>query len=84
MDPWAIHGLEEWAARAKGMALAVERFDRKQGDRRVHMEELAQVLDIPTARDRAKYKGANFETVAVFVSELCASTASTRSSTGSC
>jgi serine/threonine-protein kinase HipA len=53
-----------------GRALAVERFDRKDGDNRTHMEELAQVLEVPTARLDAKYKYANFETVAIFVAAL--------------
>jgi serine/threonine-protein kinase HipA len=70
VDPADVTGLEKWAAATKGMALAVERFDRRAGDTRVHMEELAQVLNIPTARERAKYKGANFETVAIFVGAL--------------
>lgn len=70
INPASVAGLEEWAAVARGPALAVERFDRRAGDQRVHMEELAQILDIPTARDRAKYKGANFETVAIFVGAL--------------
>lgn len=69
VDPAGVTGLEEWAAATKGMALAVERFDRRAGDMRVHMEELAQVLNIPTARERAKYR-ANFETVAIFVGAL--------------
>ncbi len=70
IDPAGVTGLEEWATVARGSALAVERFDRHGGDRRVHMEELAQILNIPTARDRAKYKGTNFETVAIFVGAL--------------
>lgn len=70
IDPAGVSGLEEWAAATMGNALAVERFDRREGDTRVHMEELAQILNIPTARDQAKYKGANFETVAIFVGAL--------------
>jgi serine/threonine-protein kinase HipA len=65
-----VVGLEDWAATTKGKALAIERFDRREGDLRVHMEELAQVLNIPTARERAKYTKANFETVAIFVGAL--------------
>lgn len=34
------------------------------------MEELAQILNISTARERAKYSSANFETIAVFVAAL--------------
>ncbi|MEO7193411.1 MAG: type II toxin-antitoxin system HipA family toxin [Pseudonocardiaceae bacterium] len=65
-----VAGLEDWATAVKGKALAIERFDRREGDLRVHMEELAQVLNIPTASERAKYTSANFETVAIFVGEL--------------
>lgn len=68
--PSDVVGLEGWASRVKGMALAVERFDRRGSDRRVHMEELAQILNISTARERAKYSSANFETIAVFVAAL--------------
>lgn len=70
VTPSTVRGLEEWAATTTRLALAIERFDRKADDRRVHMEELAQVLNTPTSPDRAKYQGANFETVAVFVSAL--------------
>ncbi|MGH3869450.1 MAG: type II toxin-antitoxin system HipA family toxin [Pseudonocardiaceae bacterium] len=65
-----VAGLEDWATAVKGKALAIERFDRREGDLRVHMEELAQVLNIPTASERAKYTRANFEAVAIFVGEL--------------
>ncbi len=71
MPPSEVTGLEEWSTRVGGMALAVARFDRKSGDTRVHMEEIAQVLDIPTARGSAKYSRANFETIAVVVAALC-------------
>lgn len=70
IEPATVRGLEEWAAVTRGKALAVGRFDRRAGDLRIHMEELAQIINIPTARDRAKYKGTNFETVAIFVSAL--------------
>ena len=70
IDPSTVAGLEEWARKVGGSALAVERFDRRPEDGRVHMEELAQVLNIPTGRERAKYGGANFETIAVFVAAL--------------
>ena len=66
----SISGLEEWAERVRDPVLIVDRFDRKSGDRRVHMEELAQVLNIPTARQDAKYVRANFETVASYVGAL--------------
>jgi serine/threonine-protein kinase HipA len=35
------------------------------------MEELAQIIGVPTADDNAKYRRANFETIAVFVEALC-------------
>jgi serine/threonine-protein kinase HipA len=35
------------------------------------MEELAQILNIPTARENAKYERANFETIATFIGALC-------------
>jgi serine/threonine-protein kinase HipA len=58
-----VEGLPEWATGAPGNVLAVERFDRLAGGGRVHFEELAQVLDIPTASDDAKYARGNLETV---------------------
>jgi serine/threonine-protein kinase HipA len=71
VSPHDVTGLEDWARRSVGMALAVRRFDRRDDDVRIHMEELAQVMDIPTAVDRAKYTRANFETIAIFVGALC-------------
>lgn len=71
VSPHDVRGLEEWARRSHGMALAVTRFDRRDDDVRVHMEELAQVMDIPTAVERAKYTRANFETIAKLVAGLC-------------
>lgn len=66
-----ISGLAKWVPWVgEAPVLAVKRFDRLAGDRRVHMEELAQVMDIPTARDRAKYESANFERVADYVAAL--------------
>jgi len=71
VSPHDVRGLEDWAGRSSGMALAVRRFDRRDDDVRVHMEELAQVMDIPSAVERAKYKRANFETIGVLVGALC-------------
>lgn len=71
VDPREVRGLEEWAAHANGYALAVDRFDRRPDEVRVHMEELAQILEIPTAVESAKYKRANFELIAVIVEALC-------------
>lgn len=64
-----IAGLERWAEEISAPALIVERFDRKK-NKRVHMEELAQILNIPASVDTAKYLRANFETVASLVSGL--------------
>jgi serine/threonine-protein kinase HipA len=71
ISPYDVRGLEDWARRSQGMALAVRRFDRREDDIRVHMEEIAQVMDIPTAVKGAKYSRANFETIAVLVAALC-------------
>jgi serine/threonine-protein kinase HipA len=65
-----IAGLEEWASELSAPALIVDRFDRA-GERRVHMEELAQVMNIPTKVERAKYDRANFETIANLIAGLC-------------
>jgi len=69
-QPSEVTGLEEWARRTSGMALAVDRFDRLTSSRRVHMEELAQIMNVPTKPDGAKYQRANFETVAMHASAL--------------
>ncbi len=42
----AIQGLPPDAARMEGQALAVERFDRAAGHRRIHMEDFAQVFGL--------------------------------------
>lgn len=74
-NPSNVEGLEKWAERVPGQALAVHRFDRQAHDTRVHMEELAQVMNIPTKPEDMKYRKANFETVALHVSALCGTTA---------
>ncbi|HUR04462.1 MAG TPA: HipA domain-containing protein, partial [Nonomuraea sp.] len=71
IDPGIVVGLEDWAEKTSGMALAVKRFDRDdESGIRTHMEELAQVLNISTGVAEAKYRSANFETIAVFVANL--------------
>ncbi len=66
-----ITGISDWFETSKSsVVLAVDRFDRRGDGTRVHVEELAQVMDIPTARENAKYRSANFETVANFISAL--------------
>lgn len=42
----AVHGLPEEAARLPGHALAVQRFDRAPGGKRIHMEDFAQVFGL--------------------------------------
>ncbi len=66
VDVSSISGLPEWA-RTNGRALLVQRFDRRSAGRRVHAEDLAQVLNVRPAR---KYERANFETVARTVAAL--------------
>jgi serine/threonine-protein kinase HipA len=75
ISPSEVRGLEGWARRTTELALAVPRFDRGPGDARVHMEEIAQVMDIPTAQEGAKYQRANFETIAVLVEALAGTAA---------
>jgi serine/threonine-protein kinase HipA len=69
-DAKKIRGLERWSSKLSGNSLLVSRFDRKFEDRRVHAEEFAQVLDIATAQHHAKYRMANFETIANSVAKL--------------
>jgi serine/threonine-protein kinase HipA len=57
----AIEGLPEDAARIKGMALAVQRFDRGPGGKRIHMEDFAQVFG---AFPEAKYKKRSYANIA--------------------
>jgi serine/threonine-protein kinase HipA len=65
-----IAGLEDWSEKVTDLALAVDRFDRGPSGR-IHMEELAQILNIPSAVQDAKYLRANFETIANVVGGLC-------------
>lgn len=66
----SITGLEGWADKVSGPVFVIDRFDRGPGDRRIHMEELAQVLNIPARREDVKYKRANFETIARIIGAL--------------
>lgn len=66
-----ISGLPSWVGSSSGQALLIQRFDRKESGGRVHIEELAQVLDIPTGHERFKYQRANYETVARTTAALC-------------
>jgi len=56
-----IQGLPDDAARMTGMALAVERFDRAAGGRRIHMEDFAQVFGV---FPETKYKGRSYANIA--------------------
>jgi serine/threonine-protein kinase HipA len=71
IDVASIAGLPDWAQEGGGKALVVRRFDRTTENRRIHVEELAQVLNVPTGHDRFKYDRVNFETVARSASVLC-------------
>lgn len=71
ISPYDVDGLKGWAQRSTGKALLVKRFDRREDDVRIHMEELAQVVDVPTAVINAKYTRANFETIGVLIGALC-------------
>lgn len=64
-----IAGLEDWASEVSEPALVIDRFDRDNGGR-VHMEELAQILNIRAASETAKYLRANFETIASYIGAL--------------
>lgn len=55
-------------------ALAVRRFDRESDGVRVHIEDFAQILDVRPSH-RAKYRSANFETLARLVSRIAPTSA---------
>ena len=56
-----IGGLPAEAAKLKGKALAVERFDRGAGGQRIHMEDFAQVFGI---FPEGKYKSVSYSNIA--------------------
>ncbi|WP_422034587.1 type II toxin-antitoxin system HipA family toxin [Reyranella sp.] len=65
VDIDAIGGLPDDTARLQGKALAVERFDRAAGGRRIHMEDFAQIFGrYPTD----KYEGASYANIASVLS----------------
>ncbi|GAA2140826.1 HipA domain-containing protein [Arthrobacter humicola] len=70
VDASNIQGLGRWSSKLPGNSLLIERYDRLPNGQRVHAEELAQVLDIPTARINAKYSNANFESIANYISKI--------------
>ena len=63
VDAGNVQGLDAWAIPGK-LSLAVDRFDRAEGDRRVHAEEFAQLFGISATRERIKYQYTNFEAIA--------------------
>ncbi|WP_074341011.1 type II toxin-antitoxin system HipA family toxin [Mycobacteroides abscessus] len=66
-----IQGFEDWGLWVGNEPiLVVDRFDRLANDIRIHMEEIAQVIDIPTRQNNSKYKHANYETVAMLVASF--------------
>ncbi len=65
----SIAGLPTWVAESGGEALLIRRFDRTPDGGRVHFEEAAQVLELPTGRDKFKF-GTNFETIAKVTAAL--------------
>jgi serine/threonine-protein kinase HipA len=64
----SMSGLPEGFESMPGRAFVVKRFDR-DGDRRIHIEDFAQVLDRRPTRE-GKYSGANYETVANIIYRL--------------
>ncbi|MGJ9411751.1 type II toxin-antitoxin system HipA family toxin [Aeromicrobium sp. CF4.19] len=64
VDANVVEGLGRWGAATGRSSFAVARFDRLGDDQRVHAEEFAQILHIPTARAGVKYTHTNFEAVA--------------------
>jgi serine/threonine-protein kinase HipA len=68
LDVTAISNLPEEVASLEGRAFAVRRFDRTDGGR-IHIEDFAQVLDIPPTK---KYGATNFDTIARVIKATCA------------
>lgn len=66
----SIDGLGRWSSTGNELAFAIERYDRKAGGRRVHVEEFAQVVGVSAGREQSKYERANFETVANIAGQL--------------
>jgi serine/threonine-protein kinase HipA len=56
-----LEGLPEGIVLREGMAFAIRRFDRPEPGKRVHMEDMAQVLGLYSEE---KYKKFNYETTA--------------------
>lgn len=64
----AIAGLPESVLLAGSTALAIQRFDRAAGGKRIHIEDFAQVLDLAP---REKYKGTNYDSMIRVTSAVC-------------
>ncbi|UTT39443.1 type II toxin-antitoxin system HipA family toxin [Glutamicibacter mishrai] len=69
-DANKIAGIENWASKLQGPSLLVDRFDRQNEQQRIHAEEFAQILDISATSHNAKYRKANFETIANIVAKM--------------
>lgn len=70
VDTQDVTGIGRWAE-VSGRSLLVARYDRRSTGSRVHAEEFAQVLDIPTGRAvDSRYRTANFETIANYAANL--------------
>ncbi|MFD7369247.1 type II toxin-antitoxin system HipA family toxin [Nocardiopsis alba] len=68
----SVSGLEEWNSKFdQKRCLLVKRFDRVNSRQRIHMEELAQIVNTPPNVEMAKYDRGNNETIAVLVEALC-------------
>jgi serine/threonine-protein kinase HipA len=66
LDISEIQGLPDGPSRLKGKALAVRRYDRAAGGRRIHQEDLNQVF-VQYPRD--KYKKRNFSNLTAVVAD---------------
>ena len=62
-----ISGLPEMGILAGSQALAVKRFDRESGGKRIHIEDFAQVYNIYPSK---KYEGVNFANITGMVWKL--------------
>ncbi len=57
-----LTGLPQGIAAADGMAFAIRRFDRPSKDRRIHIEDFAQIRNV-YPDSRSKYGSTNYETI---------------------
>lgn len=61
-----IGGLPAEVSAGPVQIFAIRRFDRAPGNRRIHIEDFAQVLNIDRG-EKAKYRDANYERIALLV-----------------